>query len=42
MDEILAMASKDFPDIWYEVEHHYFELGCDDVKEIANFVQSKF
>ena len=42
MDEILAMASKDFPDIWYEVEHHYFELGCDDVKEISDFVQSKF
>lgn len=42
IDAILEMASKDFPDIWYEVEHHYFELGLEDVREIAEYVQSKF
>ena len=42
IDTILDMASKDFPDIWYEVEHHYFELGLKDVREIAEYVQSKF
>lgn len=42
LDEILDMAAKDFPDIWYEVEHHYFQLGCEDIREIAEYVQSKF
>lgn len=42
LDEILPMAAVDFPDIWYEVEHHYFELTWKDIDELTEYVKSKF
>lgn len=42
LDEILRLAAKDFPDIWYEVEHHYFELTWKDIDEITEYLRDHF
>lgn len=42
LDKILPMAARDFPDIWYEVEHHYFELTWADIDELTGYIKSFF
>ena len=42
LDTILPMAARDFPDIWYEIEHHYFQLLWNDIEEITKYLKRFF